>query len=75
MQNGAFEVTGTQIDAAGRAGHRRAGGPGREGAPNKDYVGKSPQVLARAIGLEVPAGDAPAAGRGGREHPCCGPSC
>jgi hypothetical protein len=30
------------------------GGPGREGAPNKAFVGKSPAFIAQAIGLTVP---------------------
>jgi len=33
-----------------------AGGPGKEGSANKAFVGKSPQFLGKAIGVEVPAG-------------------
>jgi len=60
IRNGAFELTGSQIDAVTRlviaepGGPGIAGGPSREGAPNKAFVGKSPQYIGKAAGIEVP---------------------
>jgi len=53
--NGACELSRAQIDAVTGLVIADAGGPGHEGAPNKEFVGKDAAVIARAIGLDVPA--------------------
>jgi aldehyde dehydrogenase len=68
-RNGAFELSGPQADAVARLVVAEAGGPGREGAPNKAFVGKSPQHIARAAGFEVPAETRLLLMEVGREHP------
>ena len=68
-RNGAYELNEAQIRALTEKVIAEPGGPGREGAPNKAFVGKSPQVLARAIGLEVPASTPLLLAEVGREHP------
>ena len=55
-KHGAFELNAEQTAAVTRLVIKEAGGPGREGAANKDFVGKDAGVIARAIGVEVPAG-------------------
>jgi acyl-CoA reductase-like NAD-dependent aldehyde dehydrogenase len=54
MRHGAYELTPEQIEKITTLVIGTPGGPGQEGAPNKEFVGKSPQVIARAIGLNVP---------------------
>ncbi len=56
-KNGAFELTGAQVEAVTRVALPESGktGPGRHSPPNKDLVGKDPVVIARAAGIEVPA--------------------
>ncbi len=66
---GAYELNEAQIRALGAAVLAEPGGPGREGAANKAFVGKSPQVIARAIGLEVPPSTPLLLAEVGREHP------
>ena len=56
-KSGAYELSASQAEAVTRLVIAEAGGPGREGAANKSFVGKSPQAIARAAGFEVP-GDA-----------------
>ncbi|HWR13159.1 MAG TPA: aldehyde dehydrogenase family protein [Rectinemataceae bacterium] len=68
-KNGAFELTGAQIDAVTKLVIAEPGGPGRDGSPNKAYVGKSPQYIARAAGIEVPAATKLLLMEVGREHP------
>ncbi len=53
-QAGAFELTGSQIEAVTRLAIPNPAGPRKESAPNRDFVGKSPQVIGRAAGIEVP---------------------
>jgi acyl-CoA reductase-like NAD-dependent aldehyde dehydrogenase len=53
--NGAFELTGPQIDAVTRLVIPSPKGPRAESAPNKDMVGKDASYIARAAGIEVPA--------------------
>jgi len=55
LRNGAFELSAAQAEAVTRLVVAEAGGPGREGAPNKAFVGKSPQFIGKAAGIEVPA--------------------
>jgi acyl-CoA reductase-like NAD-dependent aldehyde dehydrogenase len=68
-KNGAFELTGSQIEAVSTLVIGEAGGPGREGAPNKSFVGKDAVVIARAAGIEVPGGTRILLMEVGREHP------
>ena len=68
-KNGAFELVGSQIDAVTRLVISEPGGPDREGAPNKAWVGKDPRLIARAAGIEVPEGTRLLLMEVGREHP------
>jgi acyl-CoA reductase-like NAD-dependent aldehyde dehydrogenase len=54
-RNGAFELSAEQTRALTSLVIAEAGGPGKDGAANKAFVGKSPQHLGKAIGLDVPA--------------------
>jgi acyl-CoA reductase-like NAD-dependent aldehyde dehydrogenase len=54
--NGAFELTGAQIEAVTRLAVPEFRGPGKESAPNKDMVGRDASRIARAAGVDVPAG-------------------
>src|SRR5271157_553207 len=53
--NGAFELTGPQIQAVTRLVIPSPKGARMESAPNKDMVGKEAAFIARAAGIEVPA--------------------
>jgi acyl-CoA reductase-like NAD-dependent aldehyde dehydrogenase len=53
--NGAYELTGSQIDAVTRLAIPSPRGPRIESAPNKDLVGKSAAFIAKAAGIDVPA--------------------
>ena len=68
-KSGAFELTGPQIDAVTKLVIAEAGGPGKEGSPNKAYVGKSPHYIAKAAGIDVPAATKLLLMEVGREHP------
>lgn len=68
-KNGAFELSGAQIDAVTRLVIAEPGGPDREGAPNKAYVGKSACEIGAAAGIAVPAGTKLLLMEVGREHP------
>jgi aldehyde dehydrogenase len=52
--NGAYELTGAQIDAVTRVALTGDLQPGRSSMPNKDMVGRDAAVIARAAGIEVP---------------------
>ncbi len=67
--NGAFELTGTQIDAVTRLAVPSWKGPRAESAPNKDLVGKDAAKIARAAGIEVPAQTRLLLMEVDREHP------
>ena len=54
LKNGAYELTSPQIDQITKVVIAEPGAPGKEGMPNKQFVGKSPQVIAKSIGLNVP---------------------
>jgi propionaldehyde dehydrogenase len=69
LKNGAFELNGAQIDAVTKLVIAEAGGPGTEGAPNKAYVGKSPQSIGKAAGIDVPAEARLLLMDVGRDHP------
>ncbi len=67
--SGAYELTGAQIEAVTRLVIAEPGGQGREGAPNKAFVGKSPRYIAKAAGIEVPAETRLLLMEVGRDHP------
>ena len=56
-KNGAFELTGGQVEAVTRVALPESAttGPGRHSPPNKDLVGKDPVIIAKAAGFDVPA--------------------
>jgi acyl-CoA reductase-like NAD-dependent aldehyde dehydrogenase len=68
-KNGAFELTEAQTRDITALVIAEPGGPGREGAPKKSFVGKSPRQLAAAIGLSVPEETRILLAEVGREHP------
>ncbi|MBE3065642.1 MAG: aldehyde dehydrogenase, partial [Spirochaetes bacterium] len=68
-KSGAFELSAAQAEAVTRLVIAEPGGPGREGAANKSCVGKSPQVIARGAGFEVPAEAKLLLMEVGRDHP------
>ena len=67
--NGAVELTGEQIAAVTKLVIADPGRPGHEGAPNKKFVGKDPCVIAKAIGLDVPASTRLLLCEVGTDHP------
>jgi len=67
--NGAVELFGRHAEAVARVALAEPGGPGKHGAPNRELVGKSPQHIARAAGVEVPAGTRLLIAEVGRDHP------
>jgi acyl-CoA reductase-like NAD-dependent aldehyde dehydrogenase len=69
VSNGAVELSGRQAEAVARIAIAEPGGPGKHGAANKELVGRSPQVIARAAGIEVPAGTRLLLVEVGRDHP------
>lgn len=54
-RNGAYILTREQAEKVTRLVVAEPGGPGREGAPNKQFVGKDASVIGRAAGIDVPA--------------------
>jgi aldehyde dehydrogenase len=54
LRNGACELNGAQTERLTERVIAEPGGPGREGAPNREFVGKNASLIARAIGLELP---------------------
>jgi acyl-CoA reductase-like NAD-dependent aldehyde dehydrogenase len=67
--NGAFELSGPQIDAVTRLVIPSPKGPRMESAPNRDMVGKDAAYIARAAGIEVPAETRLLLMEVGQEHP------
>jgi propionaldehyde dehydrogenase len=68
-KNGAYELTGDQIRQITELVISEAGCPGREGASNKNYVGKNADYIAKAIGLNVPPETRLLLCEVGSEHP------
>ncbi|MCU0294078.1 MAG: aldehyde dehydrogenase EutE [Thermoanaerobaculaceae bacterium] len=68
-RHGAVELSGEQIDRITRLAIADPGAPGHEGAANKAYVGKDAALIARGIGLEVPAETRLLLCEVGRDHP------
>ena len=54
--SGAYELTGDEIRKVTELIIQDPGGPGKEGAANKKYVGKTPTVIASHIGVYIPDG-------------------
>ncbi|HPH03165.1 MAG TPA: aldehyde dehydrogenase EutE [Spirochaetota bacterium] len=54
VKNGAYELTGAQIEQVTKLVIAKPGGPGDEGAPNKKYVGMDPWRIAADMGLTIP---------------------
>jgi acyl-CoA reductase-like NAD-dependent aldehyde dehydrogenase len=69
IRNGAFLLDAAKTKELSSLVIAEAGGPGKEGAPNKAYVGKSPAYIARAIGVEVPDDTRILLCETGAEHP------
>lgn len=67
--HGAHLLDSAEAAAVTRLVIAEPGGPGREGAPNKAFVGKDPQVIARAAGFDVSAETRILLMETGREHP------
>jgi acyl-CoA reductase-like NAD-dependent aldehyde dehydrogenase len=67
--NGAYELTGSQIDAVTTLTVPSFKGPHAENAPNKDMVGKDAARIAKAAGFEVPPETRLLLMEVGREHP------
>jgi hypothetical protein len=68
-KHGAYELNQGQIEQITKLVIADPGGPGKEGAPNKKYVGKPPQFIARDIGLNIPDSVKLLLCEVGREHP------
>ena len=67
--NGAYELTGDQIAAVTRIALSGDAPSGRSTPPNKEMVGKDAAVIARAAGIEVPAGTRLLLMEVGADHP------
>jgi propionaldehyde dehydrogenase len=68
-KNGAYELNEDQIKKITELVIADPGGPGKEGAANKNYVGKNADFIAKQIGLTVPAETRMLLCEVGREHP------
>ena len=68
-KHGAFELNAEQTAAVTKLVIQEAGGPGHEGQANKEYVGKDAAVIAKAIGVQVPAATRLLLCEVGRDHP------
>jgi acyl-CoA reductase-like NAD-dependent aldehyde dehydrogenase len=68
-RSGAFELSAAQAEAVTKLVIAEPGGPGKEGAPNKAFVGKSPQQIGKAAGFDVPSGARILLLEAGRDHP------
>ncbi len=67
--HGGFELTRRQIDEVTRFVIDEEGGPGREGRPRKEWVGKNAHHIAQEIGLDVPDETRILFGEVDRDHP------
>jgi propionaldehyde dehydrogenase len=52
-KHGAYEISASQGEALVKHIFKEAGEPGKPGTINMDFIGKSPQFILKAIGLEV----------------------
>ena len=69
QRHGAYELTKDQIEKLTKLVIAEPGGPGKEGSPNKKYVGKRAHLIARDIGLTIPDSTKLLLCEVGREHP------
>jgi acyl-CoA reductase-like NAD-dependent aldehyde dehydrogenase len=67
--HGAFELNGEQTERLTGLVISEPGGPDREGAPNKKFVGKDAALIAREIGLQIAADTKILLCEVGRDHP------
>ncbi len=70
--NGAVKLTNAQLDALTKAAFTVTPGQGGgcgHAAVNKDFIGKDPIVLARAAGVNIPAGTQLLFAETGADHP------
>lgn len=67
--HGAYELNQEQITKITKLVIAEPGGPGKEGVPNKKFVGKTPQYIAQEIGLNIPESIKLLLCEVGREHP------
>ncbi len=68
-KNGAFELNAEQIERITKLVISDPGGPGKEGAAEKKYVGKNADFIASEIGLVVPQSTRLLLCEVGRDHP------
>ncbi|MGD0709868.1 MAG: aldehyde dehydrogenase family protein [Bacteroidales bacterium] len=68
-KNGAYELNDDQIKKITELVICDPGGPGKEGAAEKKYVGKNASYIAKAIGLNLPDTTRLLLCEVGREHP------
>jgi len=68
-KNGAYELNEDQIKKITELVIADPGGPGKEGAANKNFVGKNADFIAKQIGLTVPPSTRMLLCEVGREHP------
>ena len=68
-KNGAYELNEEQIKKITALVLSEPGGPGNEGAANKNFVGKNADYIASQIGLTVPASTRLLLCEVSREHP------
>ena len=68
-KNGAYELNEDQIKKVTELVLSDPGGPGKEGAANKNYIGKNADFIAKQIGLTVPPETRLLLCEVGREHP------
>ena len=71
-QNGAVKLTNAQLDALTKAAFTITPGQGggcSHAAVNKDFIGKDPIELAKAAGLNIPAGTQLLFAETGADHP------
>jgi len=68
-KNGAYELNEDQIKKITELVIADPGGPGKEGAANKNFVGKNADLIAKQIGLNVPPSTRLLLCEVGREHP------
>ncbi len=68
-RNGAFELNEKQMLEVTRLVIEEPGGPGKEGKPRKEWVGKDAYLIAREVGLDVPRDTRILFGEVDRSHP------
>lgn len=69
VRNGGFRLNKKQMEDVTRLVIDEPGGPGKEGKPRKEWVGKDARLIAQAIGLNVPESTRILFGEVEKEHP------